>query len=178
MVCQINIKKNPNILVLPPLRQPADTARRPFGKVKVVTIATRGTSVLWGVTQYIGGRLCHQRSNHLGGVELARGKHINDTARKIQSELLTSRLVDMQEKGGLRVVILLKNGKNSNENSVINVLFVGLRSLLQKTISFHYRKVVQIISQTFNPYAVVATAKSGNVRLDYFNIYEHKELLK
>ena len=73
---------------------------------------------------------------------------------------------------------LLRNGKNLNKNSAINALFVGAKSLLQKTILFHCREVAQIISQIFNPCAITAIAKSGGTILGYFNIHENRELLE
>ena len=143
-----------------------------------IIINQKGTFALRNVMQHIGERLCHQRSNQLGGVGSAKEKHISDIARRIQSELLISRLADMPEKEEQKVAILLRNGKNYRDNINIIVPFVASIKNLPKTISFHYQKAVQIISRIFNPYAVIVTAKNGSTRLDYFNIYSNPELLK
>lgn len=175
-VCQISIKKNPAISVIPLLRQLAIIVERHSGKPHPLINARKDIFVVRVATGLIAERLCHPTNNPLGEAALAKGKHINDIARKIQNELLISRLVDMREKKELRVTIPLKNGKNSKRDIEIAVPFVASIRNLLKTILFHYQKVAQTTSQIFNPCVVVATAKSGETILDYFNIYEHSNL--
>ncbi len=105
------------------------------------------------------------------------GYILQDIGKATLNGLLTLRLGGTLDNAMQKGNTHLRNGKNSNEDSAINVLFAELKSLLPKTTLYPYRMVAQITSRIFNLCAVVATAKSGEITLDYFNIMENPELL-
>ena len=148
-----------------------------FGKLPVLIIARRDIFAVKVAILLIAERLCHLMSNHLGEVVLVTRRLIEGGRQRIPNGWRFLKLGDMLGKGEQKVAIPLRNGLNLKRLTIIAVQFVASERNLPKTISFHCQQVAQIISQTFNHYAVIAIAKSGSTRQGYFNIYENPELL-
>ena len=146
-----------------------------FGKLLATTIKRKGTFALWVAIQHIGVRLCLLKNTLVGRGALVIQRHTEDGKERTLNEWHFSRQDDTLGRGVQMVVIPLRSGLNSRKNIIIAALFVvSIRNLL-KTISYHCQKAGQIMSQIFNRFAETAIVKSGNIRLDYFNIYESKE---
>lgn len=144
-----------------------------FGNLGVATIATGDTFVRRVAIVLIAVKLCHQKNNPLGGVELVTPKPTEDGKGKTLNAWRSLRLGGTLENEELRVAIPLRNGKNSKEATITNVpSAVSVKNLL-KTISFHYQRGARITFPIFSHYAVIVIAKSGSTRQDYFNIYEN-----
>jgi len=177
--CQISIKRNHSTKAINQLlRLPAIIAGKYSGRPLHHIIERNATFVARAVIRLIGEKLCHLMSNHLGGVVLAIRKLIEDGKQKTPNGWHSLKLEDTLGKRERLVSILLKNGKPLKNSITTDVLYAENERFLLKTISYHYQKVVQTISQTFNLFAVTAIVKSGNTRLCYFNIYENPELLE
>ncbi len=99
---------------------------------------------------------------------------IADMLHLTQNELPISRLEGMHENAMLKGLILSKNGRNSNEVTDTDVLFVGSERSSRKTISSLYPKTEQTTLRIFNHFAGRATVENGKL----YNIYQNSELLK
>lgn len=78
---------------------------------------------------------------------------------------------DMRENEEPKVRIHYKNGCSLKNNIIIDVLNVEIKNHSQKTISYQFLKMAQIISIIFNRFVVTVIAKSGQI-----NIHQHPEL--
>lgn len=97
-----------------------------------------------------------------------------DIENHTQNASHTSKLEGMLESVMRKVHTHLKSGTHSARHSIMFALIVNNQNLLQKTISFLYRKVGAITYLTSNHYVALVTVGSGR----NFNIYENPELLK
>ena len=134
-----------------------------FGKVNQSHPRIKDIFALLDVTQTIVEILCLKMNSLLGRVELLHTKLIGDGLKKIQRKWLILKQEDMQDKEMQKVHTLSMNGENFVRKIIGDVLIVINVRNLQKTTFIHYQKVGQIIYQTFNPYAVLATVENGNL---------------
>lgn len=179
MVCQTSIKINQNIVVTElPLRLPVIIADVSFGNQNLVTIARKDIFALWAVMLPTAKKLCPPKNNLLGEVGLVILRRTADGKRKILNAWYFSRQGDTLARRVLKGNIPLKNGRNLRRNRATNVLFVENVKNLLKTILFRCLREARIIYLTFRHYVVIAIARNGNIKLDYFNIYENPELLE
>ena len=178
-VWEINIKRNHNILAIKRrLKPPVITVSVYSGKQGLATTAITGIFVLRDVIPHTAARLCHPMSSLLGKAVLVIPKPTEGGRRKTLSEWHFLRQGDMREKKVLRVVTLLRSGKNSNKLIILSVSYAASARSLLKTILFHCQKAARILLQTFNHCAEIVTVKSGSIEQGYFNIYENPELLE
>jgi len=176
-ICRTSIKRNHNTPATKQLsRQLVTTATKPFGKQGVVTFARNGTFAAKAATGLIGERLCRPKNSLRGEAVLVAQKPIGGGRRRTLREWLSLRHGGMREKRAQRVSTLLKSGMNLKRDMIIDALIVRSEGHSHKTILFLYQKVARIISQTFNPSAVIAIAKSGRTARNYFNIHENPGL--
>jgi len=125
-------------------------------------------------TQMTGNITISPTNKTLGRVGLAAMSLIKNGCQRIKNVCRTSRQDATQEKRGLRVFTLLKNGKDLKAFIMIGALFAKKVSYSQKTMLCHYQKAAQTILLTYSHYAEIVIVKS---RLS-FDIYETPELLK
>ncbi len=173
-VCQTNTKKNPDTVgTKQQSRQPANTAKEPFGKQNPAIFEIKGTFALRVVTQLTAKRLCPLVSNLHGGVGLALPRPIAAGNVKTPNEWHFLKREDTHEKKERREATPSKSGNLCRKSMGLGVSFVENVKNSPKTISFLCLRVVQITYQTYNHCVAVVTAKNGQI-----DIHQHPQLLE